>query len=140
LSPLLRICDADRTLTKRRARLLGVFHAQLAPAYALKGESERAAAELAIARRLTRDDRYSSIARLQAVGYFGVPEDPRVVRSQVFLRSAQGLACRRNDRSVLYEFLISGANGEDKYRARHLVKVAYRSIWRIMPGELFQNQ
>jgi adenylate cyclase len=49
-------------------------HAQLASAYALKGESERAAAELAEARRLTRDDRYSSIARLQAVGYFGVPK------------------------------------------------------------------
>jgi adenylate cyclase len=50
------------------------IHAQLASAYALKGESERAAAELAEARRLTRDDRYSSIARLQAVGYFGVPK------------------------------------------------------------------
>jgi adenylate cyclase len=49
-------------------------HALLASAYALKGESERAAAELAEARRLTRDDRYSSIARLQAAGYWGVPK------------------------------------------------------------------
>ena len=46
----------------------------LASAYALKGETERAAAELAEARRLSSDDRYSSIARLQAVGYFGVPK------------------------------------------------------------------
>jgi adenylate cyclase len=53
---------------------LAPFHAQLASAYALKRETERAAAELAEARRLTRDDRYSSIARLQAVGYFGVPK------------------------------------------------------------------
>jgi adenylate cyclase len=53
---------------------LAPFHAQLASAYALKGESERAAAELAEARRLTRDDRYSSIARLQAAGYWGVPK------------------------------------------------------------------
>jgi adenylate cyclase len=51
-----------------------VFHAHLASAYALKGKIERAAAELAEARRLSGDDRYSSIARLMAVGYFGVPK------------------------------------------------------------------
>jgi hypothetical protein len=50
---------------------LPFVHAYLASAYALKGETERAAAE---ARRLSSDDRYSSIARLQAVGYFGVPK------------------------------------------------------------------
>ena len=53
---------------------LPVVHACLASAYALKGETERAAAELAEARRLSGDDRYSSIARLKAVGYFGVPK------------------------------------------------------------------
>jgi tetratricopeptide (TPR) repeat protein len=47
-------------------------HPWLAAAYALKGDSERAAAELTEARRLTSDDRYSSIARLKASGYFGV--------------------------------------------------------------------
>jgi TolB-like protein/DNA-binding winged helix-turn-helix (wHTH) protein len=51
-----------------------VLHSRLAAAYALRGESERAAAELAEARRLNRDDRYSSIARLKASGYFGVPK------------------------------------------------------------------
>jgi TolB-like protein len=49
-------------------------HAYLASTYALKGESGRAAAELALARRLASDDRYSSIPRLRAVGPFGVPK------------------------------------------------------------------
>jgi tetratricopeptide (TPR) repeat protein len=48
------------------------FHAILASAYALKGESEHAAAELAEARRLVADDRYTSIAQLKAIGNFGV--------------------------------------------------------------------
>ena len=45
------------------------MHIRLAAAYALKGETERAAAELSEARRLN-SDRYSSIARLAASGYF----------------------------------------------------------------------
>jgi TolB-like protein/Tfp pilus assembly protein PilF len=42
----------------------------LAAAYALVGETERAAAELAEARRLSLDDRYSSIVRLKAARNF----------------------------------------------------------------------
>ncbi len=49
-----------------------LVHSLLASAYALRGETERAAAELAEARRLSSDDRFSSIARLRAVGYLGV--------------------------------------------------------------------
>lgn len=49
-------------------------HAQLASAHALKGETDRAAVELAEARRLSGDDRFSSIARLKTVAYFGVPK------------------------------------------------------------------
>jgi adenylate cyclase len=49
-------------------------HAWLASASALKGESEEAAAELAEARRLRGDGRYSSIAGLKAIGYWGVPK------------------------------------------------------------------
>jgi adenylate cyclase len=48
--------------------------AYLAAIYALKGETERAATELAEARRLNSDGRYSSIARLKASEYFGVPK------------------------------------------------------------------
>jgi tetratricopeptide (TPR) repeat protein len=43
------------------------LRALLAAGYALKGESERGAAELAEARRLSSDDRYSSISRLKTV-------------------------------------------------------------------------
>ena len=50
-----------------------IHHAWLTAALALKGETERAAAELAEARRLS-GGRYSSIARLKAVGHFGVPK------------------------------------------------------------------
>jgi adenylate cyclase len=49
-------------------------HAYLAGAYALNGETERAAAELAEARRLSSDDRFSSLARLWAAQYSGVPK------------------------------------------------------------------
>jgi adenylate cyclase len=49
-------------------------HAFLAATYALKSETERAAAELAEARRLSGDDRYSSIAHLKAAAYYGVPK------------------------------------------------------------------
>jgi adenylate cyclase len=48
--------------------------ADLASAYGLQGSADHAAAELAQARSLSGDDRYSSIARLRAVGTFGVPK------------------------------------------------------------------
>jgi tetratricopeptide (TPR) repeat protein len=51
------------------------FHAYLASAYALEGETERAGVELSEARRLSGDDRYSSIVRLKDTTiYLGVPE------------------------------------------------------------------
>jgi TolB-like protein/DNA-binding winged helix-turn-helix (wHTH) protein/cytochrome c-type biogenesis protein CcmH/NrfG len=49
------------------------LHAFLAAAYALQGDSERAATELAEVRRLDADGRYSSIARLRAIPYFKSP-------------------------------------------------------------------
>jgi hypothetical protein len=51
-----------------------VPHVTLASAYALRNETEHAAAELAEAQRL-RQGSYSSIALLRArVGYWGVPK------------------------------------------------------------------
>jgi TolB-like protein/Tfp pilus assembly protein PilF len=49
-------------------------HIRLAAAYGLKGWTERAATELAEARRLASDDRYPSIARLRTRRYRGVPK------------------------------------------------------------------
>ena len=51
-----------------------MVHAMLASAYALNGDVDRAAAELAWARGLSRDCRYFSIARLKTDGHFGVSQ------------------------------------------------------------------
>jgi TolB-like protein/class 3 adenylate cyclase/Flp pilus assembly protein TadD len=69
-----QIGDAVIWLEKARSAnsALPTVRASLASAYALKGDTERAAAELAEARRLSGDGRYSNIARLKATGYFGV--------------------------------------------------------------------
>jgi adenylate cyclase len=46
----------------------------LASAYALKGETDRAAAELADARRLLGEGSFPSLAQMKAHGYWGVPK------------------------------------------------------------------
>src|SRR5204863_2940922 len=63
-----RTDEAIPWLEKARSAMpaLPIHHSSLGAAYALKGETERAAAELAEARTLSGDDRYSSIARLMA--------------------------------------------------------------------------
>jgi adenylate cyclase len=69
--------DAILWLEKARNYIAAysALHRDLAAAYALRGEIERAAAELTEARGLSSDDRYSSIARLKAVYRFpGLPK------------------------------------------------------------------
>jgi len=73
-------CEKARNATPAHPQ----FRTFLASAYALKGEIERAAAELAEARRLVGDDRYSSIARLRAVESWGVPEVHSLVEATYF--------------------------------------------------------
>jgi tetratricopeptide (TPR) repeat protein len=58
----------------RRANpALSSTHANVSSAYALKGEIGRGTIALAEARKLSGDDRYSSIARLKTARYWGVP-------------------------------------------------------------------
>ena len=61
------------------------YRAWLGAAYALNGKIERAATELAEARKLSAVDRFSSLARLKALGYFGVPK-VRAVFEATYLR------------------------------------------------------
>jgi adenylate cyclase len=67
----------ESTLWLEKARnanpALGGIHAALAAAYALKGDTERAAFELTEARRLSGVNRYSSIASLRASGTIRSP-------------------------------------------------------------------
>jgi predicted Zn-dependent protease len=76
-----RIAEAILWLEKARNAdpALAYVRSRLASAYALNGEIERSAAELTEARRLSRDNRYSSIAQLlkageTSPGYWGVPK------------------------------------------------------------------
>jgi TolB-like protein/Tfp pilus assembly protein PilF len=65
-----------------RARNVAPAHpgmrAWLAAAYALTGEIDRAAAELAEARRLSGDNRYSSLARFRSVGRWEAAAVPKI--------------------------------------------------------------
>ena len=68
-----RVDDAILWFEKARSAAPGqpFAYGYLAAAYALKGDTERAAVALARARSLIGDGRFSSIARLTAVGYAG---------------------------------------------------------------------
>jgi adenylate cyclase len=68
-----RLDEAIFWLEKARSALPGLPHYYLISAYALRGDTERAAAELAEARRLSADH-YPSISRVKAVHDFGVPK------------------------------------------------------------------
>jgi len=76
-----RTDEAVVWLEKARSAIPGVpnFRGYLASAYALRGETQRAAAELAEARRLSGNDIFSSIAHLKAAPAFaGVDGVPKI--------------------------------------------------------------
>jgi TolB-like protein/DNA-binding SARP family transcriptional activator len=73
-------CNKARNATPAAA----IFRSFLASAYALKGDIRRAAAELAEARRLVGDDRYSSIAHLRTVDSWGVPRIQAMIETTYF--------------------------------------------------------
>lgn len=59
-------------------------HAWLASAYALLGDTERATLELAEARQLSGNDRYSSIARFKSLGLLGSPKTHDLAETTFF--------------------------------------------------------
>jgi len=71
-----RTDEAIVWLEKERSAMSAVpdFRSLLAAAYALRGETERAAAELAEARRLGGEGAYSSIAKMKAGGSWLAPK------------------------------------------------------------------
>jgi len=75
---LLQSCpdEAIRWLEKARSAVpeIPFVHALLASAHGLTGDIGRGTVELAKARRLSADNRWSSIAHWKAVAYFGVPK------------------------------------------------------------------
>ena len=73
-------CERARNATPAHPQ----FRTFLASAHALKGDSDRAAAELAAARSLVGDDRYSSIVRLRAAESWGVPKLRALVETTYF--------------------------------------------------------
>jgi hypothetical protein len=81
-----RIDEAIVWLEKARSANPGLpyVHAWLAAGHALKGRTQRAAAELAEARRLSVDDRYSSIAYLKTGGWWGVPKTSALFETTYF--------------------------------------------------------
>jgi TolB-like protein len=80
-----RTDEAIVWLEKARSAIPAVpfIRSRLASAYALRGETERAAAELAEAQRLVGDDRFSSIARVKDE-YFGVPKTRALYEATFF--------------------------------------------------------
>ena len=79
-----RFDDAIIWFEKSSGRGLPHLHSRLASAYALKGETERAIAELAEARTLSYDERYSSIDRLKVSGYRAAPKIQALLEATYF--------------------------------------------------------
>jgi hypothetical protein len=95
--PTLRADEAIVWFEKGRGSMpaVPVLHSRLAAAYALRGESERAAAELAEARRLN-GDLYSSIAQVKAGGSRVVRRSAPCTKPAISLAYARR-ECRRSE-------------------------------------------
>jgi len=81
-----RLDDAIQWLEKARITnpTLPGPHAWLASAFALQGDDQRAAASLAEARRLSPDQRYTSIERFEAIQFLG-SEKTRAIFRETYL-------------------------------------------------------
>jgi len=66
------------------------IRAGLAAAHALNGDTERAAKELAEARKLSAGDHYSSLTRLRTIRNWGVPKIRALFEATLFRRPSAG--------------------------------------------------
>jgi tetratricopeptide (TPR) repeat protein len=100
LAHLLQSRTDDAILWLETARTanpaLSFVHAWLATAYALKGKTERAAAELAKARSLRGQGSYASIARIEATGHWGYRRSAPCSQPRISPACARR-GCRRNE-------------------------------------------
>jgi tetratricopeptide (TPR) repeat protein len=94
-----RTDEAIRWLEKALSANTGLAfaHGHLAAAHALNGDAERAAAELAEARRLSGDGRFCEHRPIAGRPIVGSAKDPRPLRNHLFRRAAQGRNARRID-------------------------------------------
>ena len=98
-------------------------HASLASAYALNGETERAAAELAEARRLSGDGRYSSIAAPEGHRDISGCRRSAPCSKPLISPACARPECRRNERRRrLYGARGSGIGSSGQTGRRTLVK------------------
>jgi adenylate cyclase len=119
-----RTDDAIKWLEKARAANPGMayFHAGLASAYGLKSETERAAAELAEARRLGGEGSYSSIVESWV---FRTAEDPCPVRGDLLRRPAQG----RDAGGVTGALACPGAPKRERRPRAHRTALRALPLW-----------
>jgi TPR repeat protein len=109
-----RINEATLWLEKARTASPGLpyIHSRLASAHALNGETARAAAELAEARRLSGDHYYASIAHLSAE-YLGVPKIRALYEDVYFANLVLDGAGSAEDRGrVAHWFEQAAASGD----------------------------
>jgi hypothetical protein len=126
------LCDAMSESDPRPFPVLdpASVEPRLAAAYALRGETERAAAELTEARRLDGGDLFSSIARLKAFpgAWLGVPKIRALYEATYFTGSAKsgdagGVRCPLSPR--LPDGLPAGAIGravDPIIKPRHILQ------------------
>jgi class 3 adenylate cyclase/TolB-like protein/Flp pilus assembly protein TadD len=88
------------------------IRALLAAAYALGGDTDRATAEFAEARKLSGDHRYSSVASLRAVGNWGCRKSAHCLKTP-FSPASGWPGCRKNDRDK-----VKPENRESRHEVR----------------------
>jgi tetratricopeptide (TPR) repeat protein len=109
-----------------------MIRADLAAAYGFVGDTERAAAELAEARRLSPDDRYSSLARLRAVYTWGVPKIRDLREATYFVGMRKAGMPERSVMPPSHSTVLPGESQRSGEITRH-AENAGRDSWHVAP-------